>query len=212
MKNDGYQTSPLQPDLRLYYTTAAKSPSPLEIEPGSNEWASWALYFDEVYGRRPAAMVLREKGMCKSFCVPAQWPEWFDTTFAMGGPAMGKGAAWSEEAALKFLATRRVADDAIEGGWISALVDHVRAEHAAPHVAHIAKMQDDARRFDERLDDINSGRFGAGMAQMLGRLGNAMIDRRARYADEIRKYRSVYAKPALVASAPSRNRYQEAAE
>jgi hypothetical protein len=177
------------PRLSAYFAMAAKAPSPLEIEPGSAEWASWELYFDSVYGQRPAAMRLREASMCKHFCVPAQWPEWFDSTFAMDGPATGKGHPWSEDAVVKFLAVRRAADDAIHQGWISALVDFVKVEHRMPIPSEMNEMAADADKFGQRIEDMRSGRFESGMVSNLKALGEAILSRRFTLAKRIQDYR-----------------------
>jgi len=177
------------PQLSQYYATAAKATAPLEIVPGSAEWASWELYFNAVYGRKPAAMSLRELNMTKAFCVPAQWPEWFDASFAMGEPVMGKGIPWSEDAAIRHLAGKRMTNDAIEQGWIPALVDFVRREHRTPNAAEMNTMADDADEFSQRISDMRSGAFEAGALHNLKDLGEVILRRRFLLAKRIADYR-----------------------
>ena len=177
------------PQLNSYFAMAAKATHPLEIMPGSDEWASWEVYFDSVYGQRPAAMKLREANMCKHFTVPAQWPEWFDSSFAMGGPAKGRGLPWSEDATIKFLAARRGTDDAINQGWISALVDFVKTEHRMPGLPEMNRMADDAGRFSDRIIEMRENRFAAGATHSLKALGEAILNRRFTLAKRIQDYR-----------------------
>jgi hypothetical protein len=71
------------------------------IEPGTQEWARWMAYFAEL-GREPVQMAMARKGQTRSATMPAQWPEWFDTSWAAGrakplqaqiDPAPARGAA-----------------------------------------------------------------------------------------------------------------------
>lgn len=177
------------PQMSAYYALAAKATGALEIMPGSDEWASWELYFDSVYGRRPAAMGLREKGLCKHFMVPAQWPEWFDGRFSMDGPAKGKGIPWSQDAAIKHVAGKRLADDAMSGGWISSLVDFVREHHRVPRLPEIDEMIDVARAFDERRAEIAAGHHAPAHRVQLMALADGLSSRRANLCKMITDYR-----------------------
>lgn len=57
------------------------------ISPKSDEWGSWGMYYLRTYGRLPALYRMCVTGLVKEFCVPARWPEWFDTGYAAGPDA-----------------------------------------------------------------------------------------------------------------------------
>ena len=46
------------------------------------EFEAWRRYFDEHLRWRPWAFKALCDGRVKEFTCPAQWPEWFDATFA----------------------------------------------------------------------------------------------------------------------------------
>lgn len=53
------------------------------IKPEMAEWRAWESYFHHL-GFKPSVMALIEQNRTKTgeFTVPAQWPEWFDPTYA----------------------------------------------------------------------------------------------------------------------------------
>ena len=57
--------------------------SAVAIKPGTQEWSSWEAYFNHL-GFKPAVMRMVEQNRTKhgEFTVPAQWPEWFDQSYA----------------------------------------------------------------------------------------------------------------------------------
>lgn len=177
--------------LKAYYRLASASASKVEISPRTAQWAAWERYFDETCGVRPATMEMRRRGQIKAFTVPAEWPEHFDTRFAMDGATLAQGPVWSEEAAIRFVAMKRAADDAIEGGWISALVDHIREHHRMPTVEEADAMFADACKVDQRQGDIQAGVIASGMRHHLLRLAEAFMARRKRLANAIEAERIV---------------------
>lgn len=60
---------------------------PCAINQGDPEFAAWGDYFDRTIGARPVAFQMALSDPKRSFTVPTQWPEWFDTTAALEAPA-----------------------------------------------------------------------------------------------------------------------------
>ena len=54
------------------------------IEQGTTEWQSWEKYFKEYLGFEPLAMRRTRYNEQRSMTVPAQWPEWFDSSYMTG--------------------------------------------------------------------------------------------------------------------------------
>lgn len=177
--------------LKRYYRLAEACGTYHEITPATAQWSAWARYFDEVWGARPLAMGQRAKNFTKAFTVAAEWPEHFDTSFSMDGAALTQGAMWSEDAAVRFVAMKRVSEDAVEGGWISQLIDHVREHHRLPTLDEADAMLAAAGRFDERHGQIEAGVHAAGFRNPLMRLADALAARRRRLASAVEAERIV---------------------
>ena len=59
------------------------------IKPGTQEWMAWERYFTEHLAFRPWAMrhvasAHLTENTGSAMTVPAQWPEWFDTSYSAG--------------------------------------------------------------------------------------------------------------------------------
>src|SRR4051812_41746757 len=63
------------------------------IEPGKPEWQAWERYFKDRLGFEPWAMKAVRTERIKAMTVPAQWPEWFDSSFAGVTGTYGKRRA-----------------------------------------------------------------------------------------------------------------------
>lgn len=54
------------------------------IKLGQPECEAWVKYFEKHLGWRPWALKALQAGNIQAMTVPAQWPEWFDTSYAKG--------------------------------------------------------------------------------------------------------------------------------
>lgn len=79
------------PKAKAYWTKAEAHCADLDkwfaVERDSKEYEAWSRYFDRLGWEPRHWRDLRkneddETGRIDMFLVPAQWPEWFDTTFA----------------------------------------------------------------------------------------------------------------------------------
>lgn len=62
---------------------ATGNPNLAIIKPKTDEWSAWERYF-RWYGWEPKAWTMvRKGGDLATITLPAQWPEWFDTEFAL---------------------------------------------------------------------------------------------------------------------------------
>lgn len=59
---------------------------PCAIKAGEPEFAAWGDYFQRTIGALPLAFQMAMSDPNRAFMVPAQWPEWFDTTAALDAP------------------------------------------------------------------------------------------------------------------------------
>lgn len=62
------------------------------VRPKTEEWNRWQAYFTHL-GWEPSAWTLARKGDLQSVTLPCQWPEWFDTEFALAEPQLAPPSA-----------------------------------------------------------------------------------------------------------------------
>lgn len=70
--------------LRGRLAIAAADGSAVRIDRGSPEFEAWATYFVKHLGWEPWALKAVRMGTIEAMTMPAQWPEWFDTSFKSG--------------------------------------------------------------------------------------------------------------------------------
>lgn len=59
---------------------------PCAIKAGEPEFEAWGKYFERTIGAYPLAFAMAAGDPNRSFTVPTQWPEWFDTAAALEAP------------------------------------------------------------------------------------------------------------------------------
>lgn len=78
------------PKMRDFFEKATahiqqtKKPSTIKI--GEPEFDAWEAYFRRTIGELPVTFAMAMKDEKRSFTVPTQWPEWFDTAAALEAP------------------------------------------------------------------------------------------------------------------------------
>ncbi len=55
------------------------------IRLGTDEYEAWASYFQDHLQWKPWALGALQQQKIQEMTVPAQWPEWFDTSYSSGG-------------------------------------------------------------------------------------------------------------------------------
>jgi hypothetical protein len=79
------------PKMRAFFEKATahiqQTKKPCAIKAGEPEFAAWGEYFQRTIGALPLAFAMAGKDAGRSFTVPTQWPEWFDTAAALESPA-----------------------------------------------------------------------------------------------------------------------------
>ncbi len=50
------------------------------------EFVAWGEYFERVIGEFPVAYRMAARDPNRAFTVPAQWPQWFEASYALPAP------------------------------------------------------------------------------------------------------------------------------
>lgn len=85
------------PKMREFFLRATaylrQTQSQCAIKSDQPEFVAWGEYFDRVVGARPVAYRMAAADGNRAFTAPAQWPEWFEASYALPAPEPQREAA-----------------------------------------------------------------------------------------------------------------------
>lgn len=88
------------PKMREFFLRATAyiraDQSQVAIKSTDPEFVAWGEYFERVVGALPVAYRMAGKDDQRAFTAPAQWPEWFEASYALPAPDLARAAEAAE--------------------------------------------------------------------------------------------------------------------